>query len=138
MSGEPGESKEQQEAERHIISQLSSDLGLSLPSRWYTFDEVRVAVDGASSVSQVLCEAWAHIGRPKTGQKFKVMNDAMKLLFIEKRMGGPRRKILAFADEEASRTFSSRGWHSACLRAFNIETHTVALPPDIRQKILDA
>ncbi len=125
MSGEPGESKEQQEAERHIISQLSSDLGLSLPSRWYTFDEVRVAVDGASSVSQVLCEAWAHIGRPK-------------LLFIEKRMGGPRRKILAFADEEASRTFSSRGWHSACLRAFNIETHTVALPPDIRQKILDA
>jgi len=38
-----------------------------------------VKVDGCSDDKMVLCEAWAHQGRPKSAQKGKVLTDAAKL-----------------------------------------------------------
>jgi hypothetical protein len=85
-----------------------------------------------------MCEAWAHIGLPKSAQRNKVMTDALKMVFIEKSLGMEFQKILIFADEEASKPFCGNTWQAKCLKAFNIETRIIELPPDIRERIVKA
>ena len=58
----------------------------------------------------VICEAWAHIGTPKSAQKNKVMTGAAKLMFAARLCTGTPRMILLLADEQAARNFKSRSW----------------------------
>ena len=96
-------------------------------------------VDGYSDKPAVLCEAWARIGEPKSAQRHKIINDALKLIFLEKKLGKVCRKVIIFADEKARQPFiSPKSWVSACLKEFKIETELVKLPPNIRKGLIAA
>jgi hypothetical protein len=117
-----GDSAEQRGAEALILSAVSAQLGIELvPGRLTVDDSIRVDVDGLSHDPPVLVEAWAHQGPPKPAQKAKVMADAFKLVWIERRLF-PRgaRKIVAFADPSAAGHFTGRTWMAAALRELGI------------------
>ncbi len=95
-------------------------------------------IDGFSEAPRILCEAWAHIGKPKPAQKNKVMADAMKLIFASSLGPAPEKLILVFADEDAASYFRGDSWMAQALKARGIETHVVKLPHDVRERILKA
>jgi methylmalonyl-CoA mutase cobalamin-binding subunit len=78
----------------------------------------------------------AHQGPPKSAQKAKVMADAFKLVWVERRLfPGGARKIVALADPSAAGHFTDRTWMAAALRDLGIEVLVVELPTDIRAGI---
>ena len=84
----------------------------------------------------VLCEAWAHYGKPKSAQKNKVMTDATKLIVAAKLCRSTRRLILLFGDERAAMHFKGRSWMAQLLHASGVEVHIVELPESVRNGIL--
>jgi len=103
---EPGDSREQKEAERYLMNSLSKKMGIALEKTSFDLEDSKIELDGFSKSPLVLCEAWAHIGSPKSAQKNKVMADAFKLVFIDTaltKVNGKR--ILLFADLEAAAPF---------------------------------
>lgn len=135
----PGNSLEQQEAEDLMIGLLGKTLGAPLAKKRFELPAGGwLEIDGYCESPRILCEAWAHIGRPKPAQKNKVMADAMKLLFAVSLAPGHQRLILAFADEGAASHFRGDSWMAQALKAKGIETHVVELPNDVRERILSA
>ncbi len=134
----PGNSLEQQEAEGLLIALVGKKLGLALAKKRFALPEGGwLEVDGVSESPPVLCEAWAHIGKPKSAQKNKVMADALKLKFAATLCGKPPEQlILVFADREAASHFIGNSWMAQALKAKGIETHLVELPNRVREKIL--
>ncbi len=92
----------------------------------------QVAGFHANLPPRLLCEAWAHTGKPKSAQKNKVMADAMKLLFAPSIQTGERRLILAPADEEAAGHFKGDSRTTQVLRAHTIEIHVAALASEAK------
>ena len=135
-----GDSQEQRGAEVVMLSQLSSRIHARLAShRFGTEDGLRVEVDGFSETPPVLVEIWAHIGVPKGGQKHKVLADALKLVWIDRKyLAGRARKIILFADSVAIGHFQRRSWMGAALRDLGIELLVEELPDDIRREVIAA
>lgn len=135
-----GDSTEQRGAEALILAAVAAQLRVELVRGQLTVHEgIRVDVDGLSHDPPVLVEAWAHQGPPKPAQKAKVMTDALKLLWIERRLfPGGTRKVLALADASAASHFTGRTWMAAALRDLGIEVVVVELPADVRAGILAA
>lgn len=114
----PSHSKEQQEAERLLVSLLGEQLGVSLEKKRFIFgDRGWLEIDGVCNDPPIFCEAWAHQGPPKSAQRFKVMSDAFKLLFASQLNGKRARLILAFGDEAAAKHFLGESWMAEALRA---------------------
>jgi hypothetical protein len=91
----PGSSQEQQEAEDLVIGLLGKSLGLALVKKRFELPAGGwLEIDGYCDSPRTLCEAWAHIGKPKSAQKNKVMADAMKLLFASSLAPGHQSLIL--------------------------------------------
>ena len=137
----PGDSAVQRGAEAVILATLSGELGLRLePRRVDLGDGIRVEIDGAcvESSPPVLVEAWAHQGKPRPGQKQKVMTDALKLVAVERLRYPGARMILALADDAAAAGFRGRTWMGAALRELGVEVHVVSLPGDLRALINEA
>ena len=136
----PGDSPEQREAEKAIIQALSAKLRVSLtPAVLQLKGGSRLTVDGVSQQPPILCEAWAHLGAPKSGQKQKVMMDAFKLAFIAQHWNHRNpRLFLAFADDAAAKPFRGRSWMAHALSAFGISIHVVDLPSGLRVKVAAA
>jgi hypothetical protein len=133
----PGNSLEQQEAEDLIISLLGKTLGVALVKKRFELPSGGwLEIDGYCESPRILCEAWAHIGKPKPAQKNKVMADAMKLLFVAALTPRHQRLILAFADEGAASHFRGDSWMAQALKAKGIETYVVQVQSDVREKIL--
>jgi hypothetical protein len=120
-STSPGSSLEQQEAEELIIGLLAKALGVPLTKKRFELP-AGLEIDGCCESPRILCEAWAHIGTPKSAQKNKVMADAMKLLFAVSLALGNQRLILAFADESAASHFRGDSWMAQALKEKGIET----------------
>lgn len=135
----PGSSLEQQEAEDLMIGLLGKTLGVPLVKKRFELPEGGwLEIDGYCDSPRILCEAWAHIGKPKSAQKNKVMADAIKLLYAVSLAPGHQRLILAFVDDGAASHFRGASWMAQALKACGIETHVVALPSDVRERILSA
>lgn len=137
----PGDSLEQREAEKIIVEEVSKALGVSLrPATLNLGGGCHLAVDGVSERPAILCEAWAHLGAPKSGQKQKVMMDAFKLAFAAQRWEHHNpRLVLAFADDAAARPFRGRSWMAQALRAFGVSIYVVGdLPEATRAALLAA
>ena len=64
-----------------------------------------VQLDGCNQAEKVACEAFARQGKMNPGQKRKLGNDILKLLLVERRLGGAWRKILVVAGP---------GWRRRC------------------------
>jgi len=137
----PSVSKEQQEAEKELVEDIARKLKISLARQWRPLAELSsVTVDGYCDEPATMCEAWAHLGSPKGAQPSKVMMDALKMLFIEKRKGRKFKKILVFANEEARKPFyqDSDRWQAKCLQAFDIECKVGQLQPQTLKRLREA
>lgn len=131
-----GSSLIQRNAEFEMISWLETQLNCKLkPKRLMISDNVRLELDGYSEEPFIICEAWAHQGAPKSAQKYKVMNDAMKMVFARSILGSQFRAILLFADDLAAKHFRGNTWQAAALEANQIEIFVAALPEDLKTEI---
>jgi hypothetical protein len=136
MVSHSSSSNEQQAAEIALVSALSDHLGIPLESKVLKLGgDCTIQIDGYSAEPPVICEAWAHIGKPKGSQPDKVMADAFKLLFCEKHLCKKFRKILLFSDDIVRQYFSGKKWQAECLREFNIELWVIRLPDDLLQNV---
>jgi hypothetical protein len=98
----------------------------------------RLELDGASDDSSILCEAWAHQGRPKAAQRAKVLVDAFKLLYAARVVSRSTRKILLFSDETAAKHFREGTWAAKALVDLEIEIMVVELPKAVRDAVIQA
>lgn len=136
------DSSEQRSAEPYILAAVGERFGVELEKKSIALDgdSQAMEIDGYAPDPPVLCEAWAHVGKPKGGQPLKVMNDALKLVLARSVLCDPPgcRTILAFSDEDAAAPFKGDSWRAAALRRLNIEVLVVNLPPDIRDSVVAA
>jgi len=136
MGLHPSNSDEQQVAGIALVNALSRYLGIPLESKVLELGaDTTVQIDGYSDEPPVMCEAWAHIGRPRGSQPDKVMSDAFKLLFCERLLHKKFRKILVFADDKVKQYFSGVNWQANCLREHHIEVITLRLPAALLNKV---
>jgi len=134
-----GDSSEQREAETWLVDCLSKKLGVTLTKKKFTLDGGSwIELDGFCESPLLLCEAWAHIGPPKSAQKNKVMADAFKLLFVNMLIKGDGKRILLFGDLEAAAHFQGKSWMAQCLDRHNIIVEVIELPPRFKTKVLRA
>lgn len=139
MTRPPGNSSEQQEAERWLLDALSEKLGVALTKERFPLgDGSWFELDGFSESPLILCEAWAHVGTVKGGQKQKVMTDAFKLLFANAECGGHGQLILLFADRAAAAHFQGTSWMARCLREYGIQVEVIDLSPEVRARVTKA
>ena len=139
MVAHPSSSSEQKEAGVALIHALSSSLGVALKEKRLELGGgCIVEVDGYSDEPPILCEAWVHYGRPRGAQFDKIMTDAFKLVFIEKRKGKTYKKILLFCDEDARKPFTEGSWQAELLRDYSIETQIYYLPKEREQRVKKA
>ena len=129
------DSSTQRAAEPMMLERLGIDLGCRLVGK-----EIEgMRIDGVSCSPPILAEAWAHVGKSRSGQRHKVMNDAFKLLHARSMLNrqGCRqpRLILAFADSRAAAPFRGQGWRAQALTAAGIEVRVVDLPEGVREDI---
>jgi len=135
----PSDSKEQRESEKIILEIINESEKLKLKPTKLIIDGISFNLDGYSERPSVLCEIYSHIGRLKPAQKYKVANDILKMLLIEKMKKKVFRKILVFADEKASKNyFEGDSRTSRFIKYFNIDMLLVDLPDEIRDKIIEA
>lgn len=135
----PGNSEVQKQAEQVMISWLESQLSCSLkPQAIKITDEVRVEVDGFSQDPLILCEAWAHQGNALSAQKYKIMNDAMKMMLARSVIGTEARAILLFADEKAASHFQGKSWQASALVQNRIEIFVAQISNSTRIEIQEA
>jgi len=138
MLRHPSDSSEQRQAEVDLIRGLSEELGVPLQERKLKLKSCAIQIDGYSENPPIMCEAWAHSGKPKGGQPHKVLTDAFKLLFADSVLGKTYRRILVFADEAARKPFVEDKWQAQCLKHFGFETYVVSLPDEQLERIKKA
>jgi hypothetical protein len=132
----PGDSQVQRDAEIAMVAWLGSELGCELaPKRLTLSNGSRVELDAFSNEPLVICEAWAHQGPPKSAQKYKIMNDAMKLLAVRRVVGENARAILLFADDVAASHFRRQTWQAAALTESHVEIIVAKIPDGLREEI---
>jgi hypothetical protein len=139
--GLPSDSAEQRDAEDWLIARLEADVGVSLQRHGAPSPAaVGVELDGfASGRPPILCEAWAHVGRPKPAQKNKVLADALKLVWVEKEcFPEGAEKYLLFGDETAARHFKDLAWASRALAALCVVVRVYEFEKERRGRLLDA
>lgn len=135
----PGDSSEQRRAERAMLDVLGERLGFVLnPRRLERPGGIRVEVDGASDDLSVLVECWAHQGPAKVAQKYKLVNDAVKLHWIGSASPTPPRRILCVTDAAAVRHLQGRSWQAQAIRELGVEIEVVELPEDVRAAVAAA
>jgi hypothetical protein len=134
-----GDSLEQREAELLLLALLGKRLGVRLIKRRFPVPDGKwLEIDGTVEEPPVLCEAWAHQGPAKGGQKHKVMTDAFRLLYASKFLPKPPRLILLFGDSEAAAQFQGTSWMAQVLRANGIDVVVVDLPEEVKRSLREA
>lgn len=136
----PGDSREQQEAERHMLDALGVGLGTVLEPRAFVMKSgVRVEIDGVSDDASIAVECWVHQGAPRGGQMNKPILDAFKLMWLASTMRARPRLILCLSDDAAARPFTTaRSWRAQALRDVGVEVIVVDLDDDLRSRVTAA
>jgi hypothetical protein len=141
MDNPPGDSSAQLEAEKDLLKGYFNKCRLTFveKKKFNIEGDGWIEIDGFCESPLILCEAWAHIGVPKSAQKHKVMTDAFKLILVNRLFfNGGGMCILLFADNEAASYFKQRSWMAQCLKEYNIAVEVVELPKDKRDNVLNA
>lgn len=139
MRSHASDSSAQILAEKHLISALSAELGVPVYSGTVSgLDDASANLDGYSSEHRILAEAFARHGKLKPAQKRKIAMDVLKLVVVERALGGSWRKFLCFADRDACAHLSGASWLAHAIRRYGIEIRVFALPPTVRADVLEA
>jgi hypothetical protein len=133
------DSSEQRTAERLILDQVESRIGVSLQSRRLLLGSgTSVEVNGVAADESVLVEVSAHHGPLKGGQRHKIASDILKLVTIAHGRHPRPRLVLAFADTEAASWSAGKSWLATAQRAWQVEVMVVALSDDLHRRIVAA
>lgn len=135
-----GSSVEQRAAEGVMLAALGERLGVRLAPRKLDHPSGgRVELDGADEALTVLVECWAHQGTAKVAQKYKLVNDAVKLHWIATSLPpAHRRLIICVSDEAAVRHLRGRSWQRQAITHLGVELVVVELPTDVVTSITAA
>lgn len=116
-----------------MLDVLGERLGVVLnPCRLERPGGIRVEIDGADEDVTGLVECWAHQGPAKVAQKYKLVNDALKLHWIGSTMHSPPRRVLCVTDATAVQHLRGRSWQGQATRDLDVEIEIVELPEDVR------
>lgn len=139
-SPEAGSSHEQRMAEAVMLKVLSESLGVELsPRRVVNASGSRVELDGANEDLTILVECWAHRGPAKVAQKYKLMNDAVKLHWVARSLvPPPDRLILCVSDPVAIRHLRGTSWQGAAIADLGVTLEVVELPKHVIASIIAA
>ncbi|MCX6095039.1 MAG: hypothetical protein NTY63_09515 [Candidatus Bipolaricaulota bacterium] len=139
MANHVSDSSAQRAAEPFLIGALEHELGiLFVPGRPEGGSAPGVKLDGFSSEHRVLAEAYARHGVLKPAQRHKVATDILKMIYVERVLGGTWRKCLCFADEAAAQSVQGDGWLAQTVRTFGVEVRVYPLPADVRDAVIAA
>ncbi|NEA33957.1 hypothetical protein [Streptomyces sp. SID13031] len=135
-----GSSFEQRSAEGAMLEALGRRLGVALrPTRIVHPSGAKVEIDGADPEQTVLAECWAHQGSAKVAQKYKLVNDAVKLHWIAQVLPPiARRLVLCVSDEAAVRHLRGRSWQGQAITGLGVSLEVVSLPDHVVAAILEA
>lgn len=95
---------------------------------------------------RVIVEVYARVGRLKGAQPSKVKGDILKLLFIERLLGGRWKKIICLGDNAAANTLKGKSWVCAAAKEFGIsvevaphsrKTMRAVLAAQLRQRMVN-
>ncbi len=135
----PSDSTEQQLAHKEILQLLNQQHNLNLVSKKVLINDTLFQVDGYSDNPPILCEIYSRIGKMKVAQHNKIGKDILKMLLIEKMQNKTFRKIIVFADQEASSSFSGgESWYSKLKDHFNIEIIVIDVPQELKESLINA
>lgn len=138
-SEHPSDSREQRAAEGVLLEGVSQLLGTQLrPEKILLRSGVAADVDGFNRDARLMCEVYAHVGDLKGAQVHKVAKDILKMITLERELGGEWRKILCLADESAARKLRGRSWLALACETFNVQVAVVQLSPDLQSMVLAA
>lgn len=76
--------------------------------------------DGIDWKKRVLVEVYARIGKLKGAQPGKIKGDILKMLLIERLLGGRWKKIVCLGDEAAAKALRGKSWVCAAVSEFGI------------------
>lgn len=135
-----GDSGEQRRVEALMLKTLSGQLGMTLaPRRLTSPSGAFIDVDGVSDDGSVLVECWAHQGPAKVAQKYKLVNDAVKLQWAAGWLcPRPEKLLLLVSDEAAVRHLRGTSWQGHAVREMGVEIGVVALPAEVRSALREA
>jgi len=132
----PSDGSVQREAEEVIRKALAKKLDLEFGAAPEELGTLQP--DAFADGPEPTCvEIWAHQGPAKGGQKHKVMTDMCKLLYVERLLSKPCRKIFAVGDEAAI-SFLKTSWQGRFAREFEIELQVVGVPEELSARIWGA
>ena len=128
-----GDSAEHRSAEAEMLAVFGARLGVTLAGKTYPIPGgAKLQIDGVSERPPILCEACAHQGSPKAGQKRKIIADAFKLVYADKLLGRTFRKVILLADEDAAAAFKGQTWVAAAFERLGVEGAVVNLLAETR------
>jgi hypothetical protein len=135
----------QQLAEQLMVSEFSRQLGRELGRATIPIGKNKVTVDGFHRDDNrvTLVEAWAHVGKAKSAQRYKVLSDMLKLAFVSSvlRRSYPTLKVeshLIFADVSAANVVTGDGWAALAAKEFGIAMQVIALSKEVINTIKEA
>ena len=135
----PSDSLAQRNAEAAVLLELDRQLGFAVRGEWVAVgDGCHINVDGINRDHRFLCEVFSRIGKLQAAQVEKVASDILKLTFLAQTLGGPWRKAMCFASDEAANVLRNRSWLGKAAKASDIEIIVVKLPPDLHQEVVAA
>lgn len=135
----PSSSYEHQAAEAVILRHVAGELGVDdlRPAR-LELDGVAVELDGWSRSAPAAVEVYARVSMPKGGAVKKPMDDAMRLLLVQRHHPDVK-LVLAFATDEVADAFrTGGGWRAAALRAAGIDVVSAGIQGDLLESLLAA
>jgi hypothetical protein len=138
MNKHLSDSSEQQTAEKHMLMSLEKKLGISFDAQASLPVNIGVQPDAIDTSNKIIVEAYARIGKLKGAQLHKVKGDILKLVLIDKKLGGEWRKILCFASEEAAQYALGKSWVAEAAREFKIEVHIIHLTEELKNNVISA
>lgn len=139
MSAHPSDSEVQRRAEPLLVQAVARRLGVALSKQTLKLPGgASVQLDGCNQDACVACEAFARQGDMKPGQNRKLGNDILKLLLVERCLGGTWRKVLVVAGAGASASLSGGSWQALAVREFGIEVLRAPLDAVLSAELLAA
>jgi|GEM_PF-2508224 len=137
--GHDSDSSEHCKSEGEVLRTVERQLDCHLsPEDVDRGDGVTAQVDGIDREKKILCEVNCHIGKLKPSQRDKVAADVLKLVFVDKALGGDWKKVLCFASEEAAVYCQGRSWMSAAIKQMGCEVRVVELRSDTVRRLEEA
>ena len=130
------DSQMQRQAEALVLSALARRLKLDIVRKDDRLSELKgLKPDAIDWTKRVIVEVYARIGKLKGAQPHKVKGDILKLVFLERMLGGEWRKILCFADKTAASTAVGKSWVSLAAKEFGVDVIVQPVPIDVQRKV---